>query len=142
MYFPRFVIRNGGFWQLQLLVWQVWYAIVLLRDQNSSTRSTWMIGKNRMKKINWFAIKQIMGYGIDLARIFPIINKKRGISKLIAGISSQIIETPHSFWAHLLDLDLRLRSILFSLEPRWVYELSLNNLGSIRLETVIQSVLG
>ena len=101
-----------------------------------------MIGKNRMKKINWFAIKQIMGYGIDLARIFPIIIKKRGISKLIAGIFSQIIEAPQFFWAHLLDLDLQLRSILFGLVPGWVYELSLNNLGSIRLETVIQSVLG
>jgi hypothetical protein len=101
-----------------------------------------MIGKNRMKKINWFGIKQIMGYGIDLARIFPIISKKRGISKLIAGISSQIIEAPHSFWAHILDLDLHLRSILFGLVPAWVYELSWNNLGSIRLETVIQSVLG
>lgn len=94
-----------------------------------------------MKKINWFEFKQIMGYGIDLARIFPLIIKQRGISKLIAGITSQIIEAPNTFWLILLNLDLQLKSIFSGLIPEWLYKLSLNILSSFRLESTIQSVL-
>ena len=94
-----------------------------------------------MRKINWFKFGPIMRYGFDLARIFPIIIKQRGISKLIAGITSNIIEAPNTFWLILLNLDLQLMSIFSGLIPRWLYELSLNIISSFRLESTIQSVL-
>ena len=94
-----------------------------------------------MRKINWFKYGQIMRYGIDLARIFPILIKQRGTSKLISGISSHIIEAPNTFWLILLNLDLQLMSIFSGLIPRWLYELGLTNISSFRLESTIQSVL-
>ena len=95
-----------------------------------------------MKNINWFMVRQLLGYGIDLARIFPLITKQRGISKFVAGITSQIIGAPDTFWLFLLNLDLQLKSFCSGLLPRWVNELSLNIPSSFRLESAIQSVLG
>ena len=89
-----------------------------------------------MRKINWFEFKQIMGYGIDLARIFPIIIKQRGISKLVAGISSHIIEAPSTLWVFFFNLDYQFSKLITSLVPGWVVELSMQKISSLRIETV------
>jgi hypothetical protein len=95
-----------------------------------------------MKNINWFKYRQYLGYAIDLGRIFPLINKQSGISRLIVEISTQIIEVPTTFWFLLINLNQYLQRVLLSLLPRWIYELSLINLSFVRPETVIQSLLG
>jgi hypothetical protein len=95
-----------------------------------------------MKNINWFKYRQYLGYAIDLGRIFPLINKQSGISRLIVEISTQIFEVPTTFWFLLINLNQYLQRVLLSLLPRWIYELSLINLSFVRPETVIQSLLG
>lgn len=95
-----------------------------------------------MKKNNWFKYGQFMRYGFDLARMFPIIIKQRGISKYIAGITSQIVDTPNTFWLYLINLDLQLKGIFPGLLPRCLFELDLNNLILFRLETTMRSFLG
>ena len=95
-----------------------------------------------MKNINWFKYRQYLGYAIDLGRIFPLINKQRGISRLIAEISTQIIEAPYTLWVFLINLDKFMQRAIPSLIPGWISEMSLINLSFVRLETAIQSVLG
>ena len=95
-----------------------------------------------MKNINWFMVRQMIGYGFDLARIFPILSKQPGTSKLITRLSSQIIEAPHTIWSYILIIDLQFKRILFGLLPGWFSELSLSYLSKLRLETAIQSILG
>ena len=95
-----------------------------------------------MKNINWFKYKQYLGYAIDLGRMFPLINKQRGITRLIAEISSQIIEGPSRFWVLLVNLDLYLHRAISSFLPGWFYEVSLIKLSTIRLEIALQSIIG
>ena len=95
-----------------------------------------------MKDINWFKYRQYLGYAIDLGRFFPLINKQKGITRLIAEISTRIIEAPSTFWVMLINLDQYLNRVISSLIPGWSYELSLINLSFVRLETAIQSMLG
>jgi len=139
---PNSVVRNGSFWQSQLLDWQSGYAIVIPRKHVAIEWNSWLSGENEMKNINWFKYKQYLGYAIDLGRMFPLINKQRGITRLIAEISSQIIEAPSTFWVMLINLDKYLYRVISSLIPGWSYELSLIKLSFVRLETGIQSVFG
>jgi len=85
-----------------------------------------------MKKINWFKYGQIIRYGFDLARIFPIINKQRGISKFVAGSTSQIVDAPNTLWVFLINFDLQLRGVLSGLLHGWLSELSFNSLSLFR----------
>lgn len=95
-----------------------------------------------MKNMNWFMVRQMIGYGFDLARIFPIISKQPGTSKLIAGVSSQIIEAPNLIWSYLLIIDLQFKRIIFGFIPGWFNELCLIYFSRFRLETAIQSIIG
>lgn len=95
-----------------------------------------------MKDINWFKYKQYLGYAIDLARIFPLINKQKGITRLISEVSTQIIEAPSSFWIMLINLDKYLSRLISSLVPGWSFKLILVNLSFLPLETALQSVIG
>ena len=94
-----------------------------------------------MKNINWFMVRQMIGYGFDLARIFPIICKQPGNSKLIARLSSQIYDAPYTIWSYFLIIDLQFKRVLFGLLPGWFNELSLSYLSKLRLETAFQSIL-
>jgi ABC-type transport system involved in cytochrome c biogenesis permease subunit len=95
-----------------------------------------------MKKTNWIRYWEIMRYyGFDLARIFPILIKQRGTSKLISGVSSHIIEAPSTFWVYFLNLDYQLSKLITSLVPGLVVELSMQKISSLRLETVFLTVL-
>jgi hypothetical protein len=93
-------------------------------------------------RMNLFKYGYLIRYAFDMGRIFPIIIKQRGLSKLIAGIGSHIIEAPNTFWLFLLNLDLQLKSNLFAILPRWISEMWLYFLNAFRLDTAIQSVLG
>jgi len=73
--------------------------------------------ERQMKNLNWFKYRQYLGYVIDLARIFPIINKQRGVSKLLAGISSHIFEAPFSIWAFLQNLEMSFVKIFIEIIP-------------------------
>jgi len=100
------------------------------------------IVRKKMKNINWFMVRQIIGHGIDLARIFPIIFKHQDTSKIIAGISSHLLEAPQTIWIYLLVNAFQLKRILSSLIPGWISELSLKYIGVFRLDLAIQSILG
>ncbi len=54
-----------------------------------------------MNDHKWFRFVEFMRYGIDLARIFPIIINHRGASRLISGIYSHI-ESPQAYWQSLI----------------------------------------
>jgi hypothetical protein len=95
-----------------------------------------------MKNINWFLVRQMIGYGFDLARIFPLISKQPGTSKLIARVSSHFIEAPNLFWSYVLIIDLQFKRIIFGFLPAWFNELCLTNFSRFRLETAVQSILG
>jgi len=73
-----------------------------------------------MKKINWFKYGRLMRYAFDLARIFPIIIKQRGTSKLISGISSHIIEASQAYWLLLSNIDQQVNKLLFILSLAWI----------------------
>lgn len=94
-----------------------------------------------MKNINWFKYRQYLGYAIDLARIFPIINKQTGLSKTFWGLLSQILELPHFIWMLILDLEYQIANFLMGLLPPGFTEMCLYTLKIFRLETVLQTVL-
>jgi hypothetical protein len=98
-------------------------------------------GDYRMKNINWFKYRQYLGYVIDLARIFPIINKQRGISNLFWGLASQIIELPNRLWIFILQVENQLTSFLSLLLPAEIIEIGLQCLKIFRLETAWQILL-
>ncbi len=94
-----------------------------------------------MKNINWFFVRQMIGYGFDLARIFPIISKQPGILKLTARCSSLIIEVPNLVWNYLIIIDLQFKRIIFGFIPGGFNELGLTCFSGIRLYSAIHSVL-
>jgi hypothetical protein len=94
-----------------------------------------------MKNINWFKYRQYLGYAIDLARIFPIINKQTGLSKPFWGLLSQILELPQLIWLFVLDLEYQFANFLMGLLPTGSTEMCLSALKIFRLETVLQTVL-
>ena len=67
-----------------------------------------------MKDLKWFRFVEFMRYGIDLARIFPIIINHRGASRLITGIYSHIASPP-AYWQSLINLDYQLQKIISGL---------------------------
>ena len=66
-------------------------------------------------KVKLFKYGYLIRYAFDHGRIFPIIIKQRGISKLIAGISSQIIEAPTIIWVYITNLDHQLSNLAANL---------------------------
>lgn len=94
-----------------------------------------------MKNINWFKYRQYLGYVIDLARIFPIINKQRGISNVIWGLAYQITELPNRLWVFTLQVENQLTSFLSLLFPAGIIEIGLQCLKIFRLETAWQILL-
>lgn len=85
---------------------------------------------------------QYIRYAFDLSRFFPIIIKQRGVSKLIAGIGSHIIEAPHTIWTFIINLNHQMANLFSGVIPGWISEMSLFNPFSSRIDIVIQSVLG
>lgn len=73
-----------------------------------------------MKELKWFRFVEILRYGIDFARIFPIILNHRGASRLISGIYSYI-GSPPEYWQSLISLDYQLQKIVSGL-PTLVLE--------------------
>jgi hypothetical protein len=67
-----------------------------------------------MNDLKWFRFVAILRYGIDLARIFPIIMNQRGTSRLISWFYS-CLQTYQTSWQHLNNLDLQLQKIASSL---------------------------
>ncbi len=96
-----------------------------------------MTGRNYFKSIDWFKFRQFMGYAFDLGRIFPIIIKQKVISKLVAGISTHIVEAPLTFWYFLSDLGLQLKNNLMTILPGWISELWIYYLSAFHLKTGI-----
>ncbi len=68
-------------------------------------------------RMNLFKYGYLIRYAFDMGRIFPIIIKQRGLSKLIAGIGSQIIEAPHTIWYFFVTLDLQVKSFFCGIVP-------------------------
>ena len=93
-------------------------------------------------KMKLFNYGYLIRYGFDLGRIFPIIIKQRGVSKFVAGIGSQIIETPHSIWIFVLNIDLQMRTLLSGLIPGRIIDVWVINFRSVRLDAAFQSLLG
>ena len=93
-------------------------------------------------KIKLFNYGYLIRHAFDLGRIFPIIIKQRGVSKIVAGIGSHIIEAPHSIWIYVLTIDLQMRTTMSGLIPGRINEVWMTYLSSMRLETTIQSILG
>ena len=83
-----------------------------------------------MKNLNWFKYRQYLGYVIDLARIFPIINKHRGVSNFIAGISSHVIEMPHNLVNVLCESLVKANNMLLAYISGWFIEINIFNLLS------------
>lgn len=73
-----------------------------------------------MNDLKWFRHVEFMRYGIDLARIFPIIINHRGTSRLISWIYSYI-EAHQTFWQYLINLEYQLQKIIAGL-PTLVLE--------------------
>ena len=67
-----------------------------------------------------FRFVEFMRYGIDLARIFPIIINHRGALRLISGIYSHVA-SPHPYLQFLISLDYQLQKIVSGL-PMLVLE--------------------
>ena len=91
-----------------------------------------------MKDINWFKYKEYLGYAIDLARIFPLINKQRGISNFFVGLASQLFEIPILIWIFFLELETQLFKFLMGLVPIGIIEIWLHILRLFRIETGLQ----
>ena len=73
-----------------------------------------------MNNLKWFRFAEFMRFGIDLARIFPIIINHRGASRLISGIYSHI-GSPQAYWQSLISLTYQLQKIVSGL-PTLVLE--------------------
>ena len=63
-----------------------------------------------MNDLKWFRFVEILRYGFDIARIFPIIINHRGASRLLSGIYSHIASR-QAYWQSLLNLDYHLHNI-------------------------------
>jgi hypothetical protein len=57
-----------------------------------------------MNNLKWFRFVQILRYGIDLARIFPIIINQRGTSRSLSWIYSSI-EVQLTSWQNFINLE-------------------------------------
>ena len=73
-----------------------------------------------MNDLKWFRIADILRYGFDLARIFPIIINHKGLSKFFSWIYS-FVETQLTSWQHLINLEYQLQKIVTGL-PTQVLE--------------------
>ena len=71
-------------------------------------------------KMKLFRYGYLIRMAFDHGRFIPIIIKQRGVSKLLAGISSQIIEIPFSIWTFLQNLEMSLANIFFVYIPNWI----------------------
>jgi len=74
-----------------------------------------------MNNLKWFRFVEFMRYGIDLARIFPIIINQRGTSRLLSWIYSSI-EALLTSWQNLINLEFLMQKTVTGL-PTLVLEL-------------------
>jgi len=79
-------------------------------------------------KMKLFRYGYLIRIAFDHGRFLPIIIKQRGVSKLLAGISSQNIEMPGSVWTFLQNLEMSFANILLVIIPNWLSKLTLINL--------------
>ena len=73
-----------------------------------------------MNDLKWYRFVEILRYGFDLARIFPIIINHRGTSRLLSWIYSYI-EAQLTSWQNLINLDYLMQKIVTGL-PTQVLE--------------------
>ncbi len=73
-----------------------------------------------MNDLKWFRFVEILRYGFDLARIFPIIINHWGTSRLLSWIYSST-EAPLTSWQNLINLEYLLQKIATGL-PTQVLE--------------------
>lgn len=95
-----------------------------------------------MQNINWFKYRQYLGYAIDLGRIFPLLSKQRELSKCWPKSYYQLLEILNFIWIQFLDIGCKISNFLVGLIPGWIYDFSLHNLITIRLETALLFALG
>jgi hypothetical protein len=82
-------------------------------------------------KMKLFRYGYLIRHAIDLGRIFPIIIKQRGVSKIIMGISSRSIEIQNSLWIEILESVHKVCSVLSGWVAGRIFELTMNLSGSI-----------
>lgn len=93
-------------------------------------------------KMKLFKHGYLIRHAFDLGRIFPIIIKHRGVSKIIVGIGSQIIDAPTNIWLFLSNLDLQIRSGFLIIFPGWISEMWLYVMSTLRLDMAIPFLVG
>jgi len=55
-------------------------------------------------KMKLFKYGYLIRHAFDLGRIFPLIIKQREVSRIIAGMSTEIIDAPTIVWMTLINL--------------------------------------
>ena len=94
-----------------------------------------------MKNINWFKYRQYLGYAIDLGRIFPLISKQKGLSRIFLSLYLEVVEIINIIGMLFQVIGQKINSFLVGFFPGWFYEFVLANLINVRLETAAQFVL-
>lgn len=87
-------------------------------------------------RMKLFRYGYLIRHAFDLGRIFPIIFKQRGVIRIYAGITSQIIDAPILFWNYLLNLDNQIQGSLLI----WLRELGLFSTALMKFESLIQLI--
>ena len=82
-------------------------------------------------KMKLFKYGYLIRHAFDLGRIFPLLEKQSGVSRLLAAYSSLINEAPITLRSVFSEIILKTNNIFAEQIPLWFNEISFKFVGSI-----------
>lgn len=78
-----------------------------------------------------FKYGYLIRHAFDLGRIFPLLEKQSGVSRLLTALSSLINEAPNALRFVFSDIILKTNNIIAEQIPLWFNEIGFKFVGSI-----------